>query len=221
MFKVRFFWPLLSLCLLFANHSLAQTVVTTESGYQLLDRFINSLETIQAEFTQVVKDARDQELERSVGKLLIKRPGRFRWEYTQPNQQTLVSDGQRLWIYDAELEQVTVNRVDATLEGTPAILLSGKDDLRKNFEIEHVEQRSDATVIHLAPKSASNSDFKSIQVVLRGEQLMAMSLTDKLGQTSTLQLTQCKRNLKLSDSQFIFTPPKGVDVIDNTRKSVK
>ena len=219
--KTRFIVAVVSLCLSFTNSLKAQAVITTDSGYSQLDRFLNSLETIQAGFSQVVKDARDQELERSEGNLLIKRPGKFRWEYTKPNEQTLVSDGQRLWIYDAELQQVTINRADTSLAGTPAILLSGKDELRANFEIEHVEQRAQSTVINLVPKSVSSSDFKLIQVVLRGEQLISMSLTDKLGQTSSLQFTRFKRNLTVPESRFVFTPPKGVDLVDNTRKSGK
>ena len=219
--KRSFVVAVVSLCLSFNNSLMAQSVITTDSGYSQLDRFLNSLETIQAGFSQVVKDARDQELERSEGNLLIKRPGKFRWEYTKPNEQTLVSDGQRLWIYDAELQQVTINRADTSLVGTPAILLSGKDELRANFEIEHVEQRAQSTVINLAPKSVSSSDFKLIQVVLSGEQLMSMSLTDKLGQTSSLQFTRFKRNLTVPESRFVFTPPKGVDLVDNTHKPGK
>ena len=222
MIKGRSFFALIYLCLLFCiDNAIAQTETTIESGYTKLDTLLNSLGTIQADFIQVVKDNRDQEIERSSGQLQIKRPGKFRWEYKKPNLQALVSDGQRLWIYDAELEQVTINRIDASLMGSPAMLLSGKDGLRANFEIEHVEQRTDLVLINLSPKVSASSDFKLIQVSIRGEQLVGMSLTDKLGQTTSLQFTQFKRNPKLSDSQFVFTPPKGVDLVDNTRPAGK
>lgn len=222
MIKGRGCFALIGLCLLFClDHAIAQTEMTIDGGYAKLDRLLNSLDTIQADFAQVVKDNRDQEIERSSGQLQIKRPGKFRWEYKNPDVQTLVSDGQRLWIYDAELEQVTINRIDASFMGSPAMLLSGQDGLRTNFEIEHVEQHADLFVINLALKMAARSDFKLIQVSIRGEQLAGMSLTDKLGQTTSLQFTQFKRNPKLSDSQFVFTPPKGVDLVDNTRQAGK
>ncbi len=222
MIKGRGCFALIGLCLLFClDFAMAQTETTIEGGYAKLDRLLNSLNTIQADFTQVVQDNRDQEIERSSGQLQIKRPGKFRWEYKKPNLQTLVSDGQRLWIYDAELEQVTINRIDASFMGSPAMLLSGQDGLRANFEIEHVEQRADLFVINLAPKMAASSDFKLIQVSIRGEQLVGMSLTDKLGQITSLQFTQFKRNPKLADSQFVFAPPKDVDLVDNTRQAGK
>lgn len=219
MIKGRCFLALICLFLLFCfDHAIAQTETTIEGGYTKLDRLLNALDTIQAGFVQIVKDARDQEIERSSGQLQIKRPGKFRWEYKKPNIQTLVSDGQRLWIYDAELEQVTVNRIDASFMGSPAMLLSGKDGLRANFEVEHVEQRADLVLIDLSPKWPANSDFKSIQISIRDEQLVGMSLRDNLGQITALQFTQFKRNPSLSDNRFVFIPPKGVDLVDNTRQ---
>ncbi|MGC3980503.1 MAG: outer membrane lipoprotein chaperone LolA [Steroidobacteraceae bacterium] len=203
---------MLSLCALTAT---AQTEVTVDSGYETLDRFFKGLQTLQADFTQTVQDSRGQVADKSSGKLAIKKPGKFRWDYAKPNEQTIVSDSTRIWLYDPELEQVTIRRADLSLNGTPAILLSGEGNLRDSFEVEHVEQRDGMTVINLSPKR-SDTDFKLVQIALRKDQLVAMSLTDKLGQTTLLQFTQFKRNATLSDSQFKFSPPKGVDVIDNT-----
>jgi len=198
----------------------AQAVTSTEDGYAALDRFLKGLQSLQADFAQTVQDSHEQAIEKSSGTLAIKRPGNFRWDYAKPNAQTIVSDGTRIWLYDPELEQVTIRNVDQTLSGTPAMLLSGdsrsgQDMLHGNFDINHVEQRDGMTVINLSPKRA-DSDFKLVQLALKGDQLVAMSLTDKLSQTTLLQFNKFKRNASLSDSTFKFTPPKGVDVIDNT-----
>ncbi|MGD9843326.1 MAG: outer membrane lipoprotein chaperone LolA [Steroidobacteraceae bacterium] len=206
---------LLTLC----GSALAQTEITIDTGGVALDRFFGSLKSLQANFTQTVRDSREQVIENSSGTLAIKKPGKFRWDYKKPNAQIIVSDGIRIWLYDPELEQVTIRRADQSLNGTPAILLSGsgKDvtDWRNSFEVEHVEQRNGMTVINLAPKRA-DTDFKLMQLALRNDQLTAMSLTDKLGQITLLQFTQFKRNASLADAQFHFMPPKGVDVIDNS-----
>jgi outer membrane lipoprotein carrier protein len=202
-------------CLLTLSAAHAQTEATTDSGYDTLDRFFNGLQTLQAEFAQSVQDSRGQITDKSTGKLLIRKPGKFRWDYAKPNAQTIVSDGQRIWLYDPELEQVTIRRADLTLNGTPTMLLSGDGKLRDSFEIEHVENRDGMMVINLAPKR-TDTDFKLVQIALRKDELVAMSLTDKLGQTTLLQFQQFKRNAKVADSQFKFTPPNGVDVIDNT-----
>lgn len=193
----------------------AQTEATVDSGYDTLDRFFKGLQTLQSDFAQSVQDSRGQVSDSSTGKLAIKKPGKFRWDYAKPNAQTIVSDGERIWLYDPELEQVMIRRADLSLNGTPAMLLSGDGKLRDSFEIEHVEQRDGMTVINLSPKRA-DTDFKLVQIALRKDELVAMSLTDKLGQTTLLQFKQFKRNAAIADAQFKFTPPKGVDVIDNT-----
>lgn len=206
---------IIALSLLALSTAHAQTEASVDSGYQALDRFFNGLQSLQAEFAQSVQDSRGQSIDKSTGKLAIKKPGKFRWDYAKPNAQTIVSDGERIWLYDPELEQVTIRRADLSLNGTPAMLLSGQTNLRDSFEIEHVEQRDGMTVINLEPKR-NDTDFKLLQVALRKDQLVAMSLTDKLGQTTLLQFQQLKRNTAVPESQFKFSIPKGVDVVDNT-----
>ena len=209
-----------ALCLGLTHPVFSQTEVTTDTGYRQLERILDSLNSWQADFTQTVKDTRDQIVETSKGSLLMKRPGQFRWDYAKPSAQTIVSNGERIWIYDPELEQVTINRLDLTVNGTPAMLLSGKTKIRDSFEVEHVEQHGDLTMIDLAPKTA-NTDFKTVRFTFNQQQLLALLLTDKLGQSTQLQFSQTKTNPKLSDSQFTFVPPKGVDVIDNSTKAMK
>jgi outer membrane lipoprotein carrier protein len=208
-----------SLCLLTLNAH-AQTETTIDSGYQTLDAFFKGLQTLQADFVQSVQDSRGQVTDKSTGKLAIQKPGKFRWDYAKPNEQTIVCDGARIWLYDPDLQQVTIRRADLSLQGTPAMLLSGEGNLRDSFEIEHVEQRDGMLVINLSPKR-NDTDFKLVQMALRKDALTAMSLTDKLGQTTVLEFKQFKRNTSLSDSLFKFVAPKGADVIDNSGSGAK
>jgi len=204
-----------ALCLLGLSTAHAQPEATVDSGYQTLDSFFKGLQTLQADFVQSVQDSRGQVTDKSSGKLAIQKPGKFRWDYAKPSAQTIVSDGERIWLYDPELEQVTIRRADLSLQGTPAMLLSGEGSLRDSFEIEHVEQHDGTMVINLSPKRA-DTDFKLVQMALRKDVLVAMSLTDKLGQTTLLEFKQFKRNTTLPESLFKFVAPKGVDVVDNT-----
>jgi chaperone LolA len=206
---------LITLCLFSLNLAHAQSETTIDTGYQTLGDFFKGLQTLQADFVQSVQDSRGQVTSKSTGKLAIQKPGKFRWDYAKPNEQIIVCDGVRISLYDPDLQQVTIRRADLSLQGTPAMLLSGEGNLRDSFEIEHVEQRDGMMVINLSPKR-NDTDFKLVQMALRKDALVAMSLTDKLGQTTLLEFQQFKRNASLSDSLFKFVAPKGVDVIDNS-----
>lgn len=198
--------------LLLAASAFAQDVAGVEQGYAKLERFTQGLKSLQADFTQTVQDNRGQIVETSSGALVIQRPDKFRWDYRKPHEQVIVSDGERLWLYDPELEQVTVRRLEQSLVGTPAGLLAGSEDLRKSFEVERVEELRGWTFIDLAPKRA-DTDFKKVRLGLRDGELGSMALTDKLGQTTALEFSAFKRNPALPAARFRFTPPSGVDVI--------
>jgi len=197
----------------------AQTRVSKDEGYAALDKFLNGLQSLQSDFTQTVQDSRDQVIEKSTGSLAIRRPGKFRWDYAKPHEQTIVCDGRRIWLYDPELEQVTIRNVDQTISGTPAMLLSGEganNNLKSSFNVESAQRHEDMLIVNLSPKRA-DADFKLVQLALKNTDLVAMSLTDKLGQTTLVEFKQFKRNVAIADTQFTFTAPKGADVIDNTK----
>lgn len=213
----QFFRSRVLLCALLAlmsGHALAQEIASTDAGYQKLNVFMQGLKSMEADFVQTLQDSRGQVLEKSSGTLVIKRPNQFRWDYLKPHPQIIVSDGQRLWLYDQDLEQVTVRRLEQSLAGTPASLLSGSEDLRSSFEVERVEELRGWSWISLSPKR-TDTDFKSVRLGLRKDQLGYMELTDKLGQTTLLEFSKFKRNPALSETRFKFTPPAGVDVIGN------
>jgi outer membrane lipoprotein carrier protein len=177
-----------------------------------LDEFLQGLETLQADFRQVLRDGQGRLIEESRGILAIHRPDRFRWDYKSPHEQVIVADGKRLWLYEADLEQVTVRPMEQSLAGTPASLLSGSEDLRSNFKVDRIETKGSATIVTLIPKRA-DTDFKRVRIRFSGKQLDSMELADKLGQSTLLEFSKVQRNATIDADKFVFTPPPGVDVI--------
>ena len=203
----------LSLRLAMASCALSLAAnVHAADAFARLDGFVKSLTAFEAEFTQTLRDGQSRVVETSSGLLAIRRPNRFRWDYREPHAQVIVADGEKLWMYDPELEQATVRPLQQTLAGTPAILLSGAGDLRESFRIEKQETRGALDWITLTPKR-SDADFKRVRLALRGDRLQAMELADKLGQTTYIEFVNLKLNPTFAADRFTFTPPAGVDVI--------
>ncbi len=196
-----------------------QPILGVETGYQRVDRFMQGLTGLESTFKQVLRDSRGQIAEQSSGTLKVSRPDRFRWDYALPHAQVIVSDGTRLWLYDPDLEQVTVRVLDQSLAGTPAMLLSGGGKLRDAFTVERVEQGGEGTFwVQLVPKRG-DTDFRRVRLGFRGDALRFMELEDKLNQTTVLEFVGLKRNPSLDASQFAFKPPAGADVIGDAAKS--
>jgi outer membrane lipoprotein carrier protein len=178
-----------------------------------VDAYLGSLQTLSAGFVQIVQDKQGQVTERATGTLSISRPNRFRWDYRQPYVQTIVADGKKLWLYDPDLDQVTVRLLEQGLGATPAMLLSGSGKVGDAFTAGPVEQRKNWTWCRLAPKQ-KGSDFERVSLGFDARnELAAMELVDKLGQTTTIEFSQVKRGAALDDALFRFVPPKGADVI--------
>jgi outer membrane lipoprotein carrier protein len=178
-----------------------------------VDAYLSGLTTLSAEFSQVVRDGKGDVTDRAAGTLSISRPDRFRWDYRQPYAQTIVADGSRLWLYDPDLQQVTVRSLQQGLGATPAMLLSGSGGVADAFSSGPVEQRKDWTWNRLLPKQ-KGSDFERVSLAFDGRnELAAMELVDKLGQTTTIEFAKLKRGVRLDDALFRFVPPPGADVI--------
>jgi outer membrane lipoprotein carrier protein len=181
-------------------------------GADSLRRFLDDATTLRAEFRQSLYGPESAEPQVSEGVLMIKRPGRFRWEYTEPEGQLVVCDGDRVWMYDQDLAQVTVRPIDDTLRGTPAMLLSGQATLDETFEVIGSRQEDGLVWIDLRPLSGS-PEFDSLRIALADGALERMELKDALGQMTVIQLFDLERNIDLDDALFVFVPPDGADVI--------
>lgn len=178
-----------------------------------VEAYLGSLTTLSAEFVQVVRDRDGQVTERATGTFSLSRPDRFRWDYREPYVQTIVADGRKLWLYDSDLEQVTVRALEAGLGATPATLLSGSGKVGDSFTAGPVEREGGLTWCRLQPKSAT-SDFERVSLAFDDSgELAAMELVDKLGQGTEIEFGKLRRNPALDDKLFRFVPPKGADVI--------
>lgn len=191
------------------------------SGLTALDRYLDGLETLRAEFVQTVIDARGREVDRSTGTLVVSRPGRFRWEIhprdvAGSSGQLMVADGKNVWFFDRDLEQVTVKPADEALSATPAMLLSGAVDVREAFRITDAGRRERLDWVLVEPLGAE-ADFRRALLGFSGGELRRMILDDKLGQTATVIFEDVRRNVRVSPEEVSFTPPPGADLIGTPR----
>jgi outer membrane lipoprotein carrier protein len=176
-----------------------------------LEQALAGLDSWRAGFSQTVTDPEGRVTESAAGTVTLARPGRFRWDYRMP-EQLIVSDGTTVWLYDADLSQVTVRPADEALIGTPALLLSGKADLQAEFRVTDGGSQDGLAWSRLEPRDAE-SDFAELRVGVASGELRRMILVDRLGQTTRLAFERIERNPRLPDESFRFTPPPGVDVI--------
>ena len=177
-----------------------------------LHRFLETTKTLRADFAQIVVAKNGKKPQQSAGVMMISRPGKFRWQITKPYAQLLVGDGEKVWIYDEDLRQVSVKKFDAALGSTPAALLVGGNTLDKNFTLREVGEHDGLEWLEAIPKG-TDSGFEKLQLGFAGNDLKAMELSDNFGQTTSLLFARIERNVQLAPSLFHFTPPAGVDVI--------
>jgi outer membrane lipoprotein carrier protein len=188
-----------------------------ENSAQFLERYLQGLTSLQADFRQVSTVAGGDAAEKASGRLYLQKPGRFRWDYREPSGQLIVSDGTNVWLFDQELEQVTVKAIDQSLSTTPALLLAGKASVAESFDISSAGTREGTDWILLVPKR-TDTDFLEFRLgFVRGE-LRAMELKDKLQQNTRIEFSDVKRNARLGAELFTFKPPAGVDVIGTARR---
>jgi chaperone LolA len=183
-------------------------------GYERLDRFFEKVTTFKASFIQVVLDENLLALEETSGLLWIARPGRFRWDYESVHRQSIVADGEVLWLYDVELEQVTRRAQESAIGQTPAVLLSGGQQYRKDYNVTILGRQGAVNWISLVPKFSDGS-FAEIQLGFEGETLRLIQLLDELNQITRVTLANVVENEPIPDSVFRFIPPTGVDVISD------
>ena len=201
---------IIAACALFV----AQTACA--SGIEKLNRYVETTHAIRADFMQFVMSKSGKRPQQSSGEMSFSRPGKFRWQIIKPYSQLLVGDGEKVWIYDPDLRQVTVKQAGAAIGGTPAALLSGeignKGALEKNFSLREAGESEGLEWVEATPKSA-DSGFDKMRLGFDGNDLKAMELFDNFGQTTSLHFLNIERNPSIAASQFRFTPPAGVDVL--------
>jgi len=177
-----------------------------------LVRFLDGLQTFQADFVQTAISAGHSAVRTSQGTFYLSRPGRFRWNYSDPAGQEVVADGSRVWLYDPELVQVSHQAQKEALRGTPALLLSDTAPIERHFEVVDLGMRAGLDWIELIPR-ADNSEITKVEVAFDGQKLDRLEMIDNFGQITRFLFRHVQRNPKLPQGLFRFDPPPEVDIL--------
>jgi outer membrane lipoprotein carrier protein len=182
------------------------------AGVERFQSYLRGTQTARADFEQKVFDRERKLVQESKGSFSFLRPGRFRWVYAQPYPQLIVGDGARVWIYDEDLNQVTVRAMAKALGSTPAALLAGAADVERAFELADAGSRDGLEWLEAKPRERE-AGFERIRLGMGTVGVQAMELTDHFGQTTVLRFSNVVRNPQLDPASFRFVPPKGADVL--------
>ncbi len=203
----------------FVAVSLLLALAASEARASSLERFsefISETLTARGEFEQKIFDHNRKLLQESRGVLAFSRPGKFRWTYVKPYAQLIVGDGSRVWIYDEDLKQVTVKKLDQALGSTPAALLAGNNEAMRAFRLSDKGAKDGLEWLEALPRDKEGS-FEKIRMAFGSSGLKVMELVDSFGQTTVLRFTALERNPKLDPGLFRFSPPKGADVMGDVK----
>ena len=189
--------------------------LATAAHAAAIDRFktyVRGTQSARGEFEQKVLDRNGKLVQQAKGTFVFQRPGKFRWVYAKPADQVIVGDGERVWIHDRDLNQVTVRKLSRALGSTPAALLAGSADVEKAFELSEAGAKDGLEWLEAKPKDRE-AGFERVRMGFDAEGIRAMELFDHFGQTTLLRFTKLARNPKVDRSEFRFQPPKGADVL--------
>lgn len=196
---------------------LAATMMAGAARADAVDQlrsFLTETRSARGEFTQRVTSRAGAAPQNSSGTFAFQRPGRFRWVYAKPYEQVIVADGERLVLYDRDLNQVTVKKLSGAIPASPASILFGSNDFERDFEVKDGGARDGLAWIVAVPR-AKDSTFERIEIGFRDGLPAAMALRDSFGQTSVLAFTNVERNPAVEAGTFRFVPPKGADVLED------
>lgn len=181
------------------------------TGEVYLEKFLAKTQTLEANFQQTLRTREGEVLQQTEGKFYLSRPGKFRWNYKTPYEQVIVSDGERIWIYDVDLEQVTVQKQSAGLPSSPMALLQDSAKLHQSFTVSPLDEHDGVYRLKLESKT-SESDFTEIVVGVDIKGLRFMQLHDQFEQVTDILFSEITTNTNLAKEIFEFIPPEGVDV---------
>ncbi|MCP4875057.1 MAG: outer membrane lipoprotein chaperone LolA [Gammaproteobacteria bacterium] len=182
-----------------------------QDAEQRLQSALKNMDNLSAEFKQTLRDEDKNIIQQSRGTLALQRPGKFAWIYTDPFEQRIIADGNELWVYDVELDQVTVKPMGESISNTPIMILMKQSDVSKQFNISEVGQRKFLYWVELKPADA-NLEYTSIYIGLDDGEVRAMELQDQFGQSTQIVFENLRVNVVHNPATFKFVPPPGVDV---------
>jgi len=198
----------LFLLLVFQSNS-----IFAEATNDPLQDFLADFNSMESKFVQRLMNEKGEELERTEGILYMQQPGKFHWSYETPYTQKIISNGEVLWIFDEDLEQLTIRKMGNAIEQTPAGIILGNNDISEHFLLVHMGVIEEHDWIELTPKNLE-AQYKNIRLGFEESKLSMMIIVDNLGQTTRIDFLDVKKNTDLSPTLFEFEVPDNVDVID-------
>jgi outer membrane lipoprotein carrier protein len=211
---MRFFLKFVAYLSVFTCFFMA-TALAAESSE--LSGLLNGIKTMRAGFVQTIYDNNGKAIQKSTGYMALERPGKFRWEVSQPMPQVIIANRERLWIYDPDLQQVTIRSLKSDAGEAPALLLSHQNTtLESIYNIQAMNEQNDLRWFLLKPKKSDNM-FASVKMGFVKTQLKEMVLEDQIGHSTRVQFQKIEMNTAISPSLFVFKAPAGTDVIDETK----
>lgn len=181
-------------------------------GMTSLKNFYKQTQAVRANFHQLVTDRQGRKVQEVFGEMQLKRPNKFRWDYSKPFEQQIISDGERVWLYDIELAQVTVRPLGKALGSSPAALLAGDSNLEKNFKLKNIMSQDGIDWVSADPNN-EDSGFEKILIGFKNDQLQEMQLVDSFGHQTKIVFSKLENNPVINNKLFLFKPPAGVDVV--------
>ena len=178
-----------------------------------LTKYLQGLDTFSAGFEQILYNVFGEEMEKSIGVVYLKQPGKFHWAYWEPFSQFLISNGVTLWVYDEDLQQVIISNISQSIEDTPASILSGDVDINEHYVFIDGGETDGIKWMELTPRDIQ-SQYRAINLGFRGDELVSMLLFDNLENKTQINFLDSKRKCNAELYLFDFVPPEGVDVID-------
>jgi outer membrane lipoprotein carrier protein len=192
---------------------LFSTVVIAEETKDPLQAFLDGFKSMEANFIQKLINENSEVLETTEGTLRLQQPRKFYWSYTTPYTQKIISNGEVIWVYDEDLEQLTIRNMGNAIDETPAGVILGKKDVNEHFIQVDMGNIEGFDWIELSPKN-QDAQYKNIRLGFDKTKLGMMVILDNLGQTTRIDFSDVKKNTELPASLFEFEAPEGVDVID-------
>ena len=181
-------------------------------GVASLRDFFNTTNTMRAQFSQVVYDNKGRKVQEVEGTMQLQRPNKFRWDYKKPYEQQIVSDGKQVFLFDTELQQVTIRDLSKTLGSSPAAMLAGGEAVEKSFTLKNAVRKDGLSWVLALPKD-KDSGFDRVLLGFKADKLRKMELYDSFNHVTHITFNEVERNPVLQDATFLFTPPKGADVV--------
>ena len=190
----------------------AAVPAASAASMERFQAFIRGTQSARADFEQKVYDRNKKLVQESRGSFSFVRPGKFRWAFSKPYSQLIVGDGEKVWVYDEDLNQVTVRKLSHALGATPAALISGSADVEQAFVFSDTGESDGLQWLDARPKER-DAGFERIRMGFSASGIDAMELVDQFGQTTRLRFSSVQKNPKLDPGTFRFTPPKGADLL--------